>query len=362
MRVFGRHNKLNDFAEAIRPELIRMPVPQARSELFDRIMSSRASGTRVILPDAVQRSAVIHRSRFLLAAAAAAGLLLVLVPLRAPRHDPIATGDASSMSRIATEWLPGSVASAQGSTPARRFSPVHFAQPERIHPMRLVYRRTWRDSANKVIDRIDGVTTVERMMRGNTPELLIVARNEGSRAGKSLLKIDSVEISRDNLRMLRQASLERPYSRYDDIRIEHVFRGDSVVGVMRATQKGVITARRPIARKLPSSAGPYLADAIAPILLGATNLRSGWSGSASILGWAVRDDDVFTPIELRVERDDVITVPAGRFDCWLVSIRVDRRTVAYWVRKSDGVGVRALERETSGNTREVVLMSAQTRP
>ena len=80
-----------------------------------------------------------------------------------------------------------------------------------------------------------------------------------------------------------------------------------------------------------------------------------------MLGWAVKDDDVFMRIDVRVEGEDVVTVPAGRFDCWRLSIRFSGGLVSYWARKSDGVGVRAIEREASGTTREVVLVAATSR-
>ncbi len=48
-------------------------------------------------------------------------------------------------------------------------------------------------------------------------------------------------------------------------------------------------------------------------------------------------------------------MPAGRFDCWRLSIRFSAGRVDYWVRKSDGLGVRVLNATDALVTREIVL-------
>jgi hypothetical protein len=68
------------------------------------------------------------------------------------------------------------------------------------------------------------------------------------------------------------------------------------------------------------------------------------------MGWAVRDDDVFYPIDLQVEGEEQVIVPAGRFECWRLSLRFAGRRFDYWVRKTDGLGIRLQD-----PTREFVL-------
>jgi hypothetical protein len=61
------------------------------------------------------------------------------------------------------------------------------------------------------------------------------------------------------------------------------------------------------------------------------------------------------PVQLRVTGDERITVPAGTFDCWRLAVDASVGMQTYWVRKSDGVGVRAvLERD--GVVRDLVLV------
>jgi hypothetical protein len=68
----------------------------------------------------------------------------------------------------------------------------------------------------------------------------------------------------------------------------------------------------------------------------------------------VRNGDVSFPAMLRVAGAERVTVPAGTFDCWKLSVDAGIGMQTYWVRKSDGVGVRALF-ESEGVVRELVL-------
>lgn len=339
--------RLEEWAEAIQPELKDWRAPQPGAELLDRILTSRARGVRVVLPDV---SAAAPRSwvRLVLPAAIAAMLLLLAIPfLRSPRS---VVGDE----RAATEWIPMSVAFAQTAPPG---APVlEFVNVTRMRPVRLEYARSWRDSTHTEVAHTTSVVTLERTVSGGKAAWLLVSRSSGVKDGRPLLALDSVMVARADLRLLRHTALVAPYSRYDDIRITQAFRGDSVAGEMIATRGGTRAAQRPIARTLPPKSTQYIAGAFGPVLFGALALNESWRGSASVVGWAVRDDDVSMSIDLRVIGEDSVTVPAGRFDCWQVEIRYPRGKLLVWVRKADGVSVRSLEEESSGLTRETVLV------
>jgi hypothetical protein len=180
--------------------------------------------------------------------------------------------------------------------------------------------------------------------------------DSGSRDGRRTFQVDSLLLRRTDLRLLRHTAAVEPYLRYDRIVIRQRFVGDSVVGHMNAFGADATPAGRPIARRLLPQWGPYIDDAATPVLLSATDHHEGWAASASLLGWAVRDGDVFFPFEMRVTGSDRIPVPAGVYDCWRVLIRLPAQEVTVWVRKSDGVSVRVLETR-AGVTRENVLLS-----
>ena len=351
----------DDWMEAIRPELQALPVPPARDDLLNRIITSRAKGARVILPDA--RSPGAPSRWRLLFAAAAAGLALLVLPFRRARtplpdwRDAAASGD-----RTALEWMSAPIAFAQTEPRDSKVvvPAMNLSRTDRLRPVTLEYERTWRDSTGRLTGRLIGRVTTSLDTVNGVPAWRLVSDNSGAREGRTLTTIDSVFVSRADFRLLRRTTLEKPYRRYDEIRIVQEFRADSVVGRMNAKGADASAGGRPIARRLPTARAPYIADAFAPVALIAVDLRSGWAGSASIVGWAVVDPDVYMPIDLRVEGEESITVPAGRFDCWRLSIRGGGHVVSHWVRKSDGVGVRSAEQTSNGGRREVLLLSARS--
>jgi len=355
MRWFRRHNQSAEFAEAIGPELREMYVPEPAENLFDRIAASRQSGARVILPDVGAAHPASH-TRIVVPAALIAALLLIVLPFRSS-SPPANQGEATSLTRFAMEWISGSVALAQpdASRSSRNGTPLVFAHPERFTAKRIEYSKTWRDSSLKEIGHARGTLSVTPVVSGGVPSWLVVARNDGVRSGKPRLTVDTVVIARDNLRPLRHVAIEQPYSRYSQIRIDQVFSGDSISGSMHAKRPTTGDAVRSISRRV-SEAHPFLIDGLGPVVLSAVDLHPGWRASASMIGWAVRDDDVVMHIDMNVERSETITVPAGKFDCWRLAIRFAGGSVTYWVRKSDGVGVRSVGSEPHGVTREVVLV------
>jgi polyisoprenoid-binding protein YceI len=54
--------------------------------------------------------------------------------------------------------------------------------------------------------------------------------------------------------------------------------------------------------------------------------------------------DVLRPVQLRVTGEERVRVPAGTFDCWRMTISHSGGVIDYWVRKSDGIAVRLVER------------------
>jgi len=362
MRWFGFRRRADDeWLEAVRPELRGLRTPVVGDDLLDKVLTSRAAGTRVILPDA--RGAAARPNRRLVLSVVAAGLLLFVLPYRRALTPPSDAGIApASGERTALEWMSASVAFAQTEPRDTRdvVPAMDFSHGDRLRPVSLEYERTWRDTTGRMTGRLIGMVTTDRDTVKGVPAWRLVSSNSGMRDGRAITTIDSVFVARTDLRLLRRTVLETPYRRYDEIRIVQAFSGDSVFGRMNAKGADATPAGRPIARWLPPSRGPYVADAFAPILFAAIDLRAGWTGSASLVGWAVVSRDIFMPVKLRVEGEDSVSVPAGRFDCWRLSVVGGRRAVSNWVRKSDGVGVRSVERMPNGERREVVLLKERS--
>jgi hypothetical protein len=259
---------------------------------------------------------------------------------------------------MALEWMSASVAFAQTEPRDTRdmLPAMDLGHGDRLRAVALDYERTWRDTTGRMTGRLLGVVTTQRDMVNGVAAWRLVSTNTGVRDGRAITTIDSVFVGRTDLRLLRRTVLETPYRRYDEIRIVQSFSGDSVLGRMNAKGADATPAGRPIARWLPPSRGPYVADAFAPVLFAAIGLHAGWTGSASLVGWAVVSRDIFMPVKLRIEGEDSVSVPAGRFDCWRLSVVGGGHAVSNWVRKSDGLGVRSVERMPNGERREVVLL------
>ena len=114
MRWFrSRDRRLEEWGEAIQPELRAMGFPAPSEALLDRILASRAGDARVILPDVDDRPRRAW-SRLVIPAVCAAALLLLAIPFRRAPH--LGNDETSSVERVATEWIPTSVAFAHRAT------------------------------------------------------------------------------------------------------------------------------------------------------------------------------------------------------------------------------------------------------
>ena len=332
--------RLDDFLEGIRPELEALPTPEPTAELRARILASRAAGMRTILPN--PQGSRRFPTRLAIGVAIVAALVLLLVPLQLRRSG----GDEA----FGSPGFFGHAAFAQG-TPVRTgarpaFAPVRLTAPERLRPMSLEYERRATDSTGAVSVSHNSLQLV-RASLDNVPawRLTSVDRRATSVA------IETVFVARDPIRLLRRSIHVTPYSRYQRINVWQEFAtADSVSGHMN-TEGPSIGAGRRFARSLPAAFTPLVTETVLSVFLTAAPIARDWSGSASLLGWAVRDDDVLYPIDLVVEGEEQIAVPAGRFDCWRLSLRFAGHRLGYWARKTDGLGVRALD----PGSREILL-------
>lgn len=348
--LFWRRRALLDFADAIRPELRAMPTPEPSPELLARILASRTDQARVILPDVTAPHPGVSR-RAIVVAAIAAAILLVLVP---SIRRTSAVGDdviASSMFFVSEAF-----ASSLNNAERTGLSPVAFTRPGAIHALALEFSRRVRDTAGRLVSQSTDSLAVAVADVSGTPAWQITSRVRDVAGTQPRVETETLYVARADLRMLQRAVHVSPYSRFERINIQQRFHGDSLTGRM-TTDGPSIWLGRAIARVLGPEDGPYLTGAFAPIALMSAPISSTWSGSASLLGWAVIPRDIFVPIELRVEGEERLTVPAGTFDCWRISIQLGGGAISYWVRQSDGLGVRVLDERdaTTKGTRETVL-------
>jgi hypothetical protein len=335
-----RDRKLDDFAEGIRPELSSIRTDAPPDALFDRIRASRAEGARVILPT---ESAPPHRSGFWYASTAIAAVLATFLVIRdssAPDSgDPIISSP---------NWF-ASVAHAQ--SPPTGVPAIRVTLADRFRPVSVRYARIERDpsGAERTGSTINVSATATES--GGVPAWLIVADDRELNGGRAL--VDSIIVDQSTLTMMSHATHASPYQRYSQINVSQRFNGLRLSGEMTAELNGRVDVRRTFSRALDADAAPFVADAFGPLYLMGVALHEGWRARVSATGWAVRDDDVLYSRVLVVEGSDRVRVPAGEFECWRLRVEAAGSQHTYWVRKSDGLGIKTA---APAARREIVLV------
>lgn len=353
MKFFSRRGprrpSLDEFLEAIRPELLALPFPEPAPALRDRIVASRQAGIRTLLPDVTdpRRPA----SRLVVPVAIAVALLILSVPVGLWRSRSGSQGADDVTSGLMGGALAyGQVVRAQ--RPA--LAPIKIVAPAKLHPMSLEFTRRLRVSGRVISERRVALE-IAAVSVSNIPAWRLTSHDSYAGTGEQRAAVETAYVARADLGLLRRTIHVTPYGRFQRINVWQQFTPDSVSGRMN-TEGPSIGAGRVFARRLPLTFAPYMTVVTTPAFLMGVRLAPGWSGSASLLGWAVRDDDFFVPVEMRVEGKETISVPAGRFECWRLSLRFAGKELHYWARTSDGLGVRVLSSDDSANrTHELVL-------
>ena len=356
MRLFHwRRRHADDFAQAIEPELRALPTPEPGDALKARIVASRDAGVRTILPE-VSQPRPKRPVRTLVLAGFAAALLLVALPINWKRTTRTPPPDGEALDPVSTGFF-GSVAYAQTLRARPELPPARVTGTDNLRPTTLRFVRRLRDASGKVVSDLPILLTMSPASVDGTPAYVVATLDSNANDPQPHVTVETTYVARSDMTLLRRAVHVMPYSRYDRINVQQRFAGDSLTGRMW-TDNPSIGAGRAIARTLPRAYAPYLTPSFAPVFFMGVRLDRSWRGSASQLGWAVRDDDVLVPVELRVEGSEVIETPAGRFDCWRLSLRAAGHQLGYWVRKSDGLGVRLFDPDNARThgTREIVLV------
>ncbi len=111
------------------------------------------------------------------------------------------------------------------------------------------------------------------------------------------------------------------------------FRGDSAFGGTSSP-----AGRRSIT--LPVPPGTMVSGALLETMLRLFPLQTAWEDSMSVLQVGVGSNSVLSA-RIAVIGEDRVRVPAGTFDCWVVSVHADQTKGLYWVTKSDPIVVRS---------------------
>lgn len=225
--------------------------------------------------------------------------------------------------------------------------PVDTAGPRRLRveggrltPTSLVYQTSLeRDSGTSIL----GYRTVSASATtyAGVPAWLLVE----TRFGDGIPATDSLYTTFATLTPMHWGASQ------GGARLVTEFRGDTTFGGTSAPP-----GRRSIMAPLPP--GTIVSGAMLETMLRVLPLTTGWEDSASVLSVSVSANSTL-PARLSVIGEDRVRVPAGTFDCWVVSVRADPARGMYWVTKHDPMVVRsAVDVPSLGSAQ---LVSALTR-
>ena len=166
------------------------------------------------------------------------------------------------------------------------------------------------------------VSTVQANYVG-TPSWLMFE----TRTGDGIPTTDSLFADSLGLRPLHWSS------QLGQARLGIEFRGDSAFGATSAPP-----GRRTIVSPIPP--GTIVNSAMLETELRLLPLQAGWRDSTTSLS-ILLGASALIPTQLSVIGEDRVQVPAGSFDCWVVSVRASAAHGLYWVSKSDPIVVRS---------------------
>ena len=345
------------FRRELRERVKQLPVFDAPPNLLERVLHDRARGQRVILPvDPSQPargwSPLYRIAAVVLITAAGLGVSYVVRASREATRAPAVKTTVDNREQALGELFSATVFLPDIATARERAERGELLQPvgpqidgTRLRDRFARYQRRYFDSAGK--STLAGEGTIDiRLTRVNGAPVWSFRRDwveYATRLPKSRTTHDNEKMLLDHrtLRLIRRDVDAFPYARYDRITIAQFFNGDSIYGKMMSEGGDSRGVGRTFLRRLPNASGPYISDAFAPLFFTAIQITPGWRGRISVLGWAVRDTDVFYPIEFRNIGREKVTVPAGTFDCWHFLITSGARRFDFWARTTDGVAVRS---------------------
>lgn len=184
----------------------------------------------------------------------------------------------------------------------------------KIQPAQFTYRLTLaRDTLTTPMG--DQSVVISTLEYAGTPALLFARVGTQGVATVS----DSLVVRRDDLRPLHWIASQGV------ARVAAEFTADSIYGASSS----------PLGRLnivLPNRPDLLVNSAAVDAVMGSLPLAAAWRDSAEMIvvdaGGAA-----LTPVRLAIEGEERISVPAGDFECWIVSLETERASARLWVTK-----------------------------
>jgi hypothetical protein len=294
------------------------------------IQPSATTWPGVVARRALRQTTRSRRVRWLVAAGlvGAAASVVVITRDRPTSGRPASGFDARSQAVEASMFGPEALL-AQTVRPA--FAPI---SPD--DPIGLRLRGgSWTYGVSRGGNAAGEYTYSARRTELNGQRAWLLVHGTG-RATRYFRGADSLWTTADSMRPLQRVSL------LPSGRREQTFRADDVL--IGTTQNGYTTWRTvPLRDSTRKQVGAVIRSNEIAIMLQAMPLGPAWKGSIPLAGSG--EAGMFTPVwfNFQVEGSEVVTVPAGTFDCWRVRmgmtsevdslIKGERPGMTMWISK-----------------------------
>ena len=322
--------------DSLRRRLRDLAPPDPPPGLLQRILDGRAAGVRVALPRAER-----NHARWIIAALAAAAVLALVINIRTGERSPAGAETDYGDIAAALSLLPRAAMAQQAGPPRNpRYDLVHDLDGSRAHAGTWTYETctTTDDVLTQCGSRLTVI--VRKAQRAEQPAWLMIQRLAFVRGWSSAK--DTIHVPPDTTYFARQTL--RP--------IYWAMTGERIRTVRRLTPDSLreavdITGPHPrswrVSARLPGPADAPLvlrwARFDVALLLQVLPFARGWKGSVYSVGLIGPrlSPSPFPPLDLGVVGSERIDVPAGRFDCWKVEMRVNEQSaMLFWVSKDRG--------------------------
>jgi hypothetical protein len=212
-----------------------------------------------------------------------------------------------------------------------------------LRPSELVYQTTLERDAGTTLLGVRTITVSSATYAG-TPAWLLLE----TRSGEGGLATDSLFTDITSLRPMHWSSI------MGSARLAAEFRGDTAF-----TATSAPTGRRSMIAVVPQ--GTFVSGAMLETVLRLLPLQTAWEDSATTLTVSLNGSAIL-PTRLSVIGEDRVRVPAGTFDCWVVSVRAEGARGLYWITKRDPIVVRsALDVPTMGTAQLINTLTRISR-
>lgn len=197
------------------------------------------------------------------------------------------------------------------------------------------------------------VISIQAAAHGGRPAWAVVDHRESAPPFIVRTAIDTALLDSASLRVVRWEADA------GGARFVAAFANDSIYGGGSAPGAGSASAGARQTFSIPAPRHAVTSEGALEAALQTVAFHAGWATEASMIVVDLDTARTFT-LQLTVEREEQVEIPAGIFDAWVVSARAGHARRSFWIDKVTGVVLRTSEtpRHMPGLIVERVLLHA----